>query len=140
MLPTIRYVASGFLLLLILFIVSCSDDDHTVTQVLDDDLEGANGWVFLNVAPADHEGILDNSFSSSSIHSLSTTSSSAQAGGFSFWRFSIPRPDIPVGASLELTVKVKVSDVTGDGAFIAMRGDKNSSSLFLRQPRVSNQL
>lgn len=37
-------------------------------------------------------------------------------------------PDIHVGSSLELTVKVKVTNVTGNGVFVALRGDGDSSS------------
>lgn len=128
---TIRLAASGLLFLTVVFISSCSEDEHTITQLLEDDLEGANGWVFVNVAPADQEGVLDNAISASSTHSLSITSSS-EAGGFSFWRYTILQPDVPVGASLELTVKVKVSAITGAGAFVALRGDQSGSSVFFK--------
>ena len=119
----------GLLCGILLLVSACSDDDdHTTTQIVDDDVEGSIGWQFVNMASATHTGVVVNSASASSSHSLSITSSEVKADGFSFWSLKVTPPDIPVGASLELTVKVKVTDVTGEGVFVALRGDGNSSS------------
>lgn len=108
---------------------ACSeDDDHTTTQIVNDDLEGSVAWQFVNVAPAAHAGVVVSSVSASSSHSLSIESSAAQPDGFSFWRLNVTPPDIPVGAELELKVKVKVTNVTGEGVSIALRGDGDSST------------
>jgi hypothetical protein len=120
---------AGLLCGILLLVGACSDDDHhTTTQIVDDDLEGSITWQFVNVAPATHSGVVASSVSASSSHSLSITSSEARSGGFSFWRLNVTPPDIPVGAPLELMVKVKVTNVTGGGVFVALRGDGDSSS------------
>jgi hypothetical protein len=117
------------LLAFLLIISACSDDDEpSVHQIVNDDVEGSIAWQFVNVAPAAHAGVVVNSASASSSHSLSISSSEVKADGFSFWSLKVTPPDIPVGASLELTVKVKVTNVTGEGVFVALRGDGDSSS------------
>jgi hypothetical protein len=124
----------GFLLM----IGACSDDDGHNVQIVNDDLEGSIAWEFINVTPTTHDGEVVSSVSASSSHSLATTSSIEQAGGFSFWRLVLTPSDIPVGASLELSVKVKVTNVTGNGAYIALRGDDNSpNSLFFKTTQGS---
>lgn len=119
---------------LVFILSACSDDDeHTRTTLVNDNLEGTVAWQFVNVAPADHAAQIASSVSASSSHSLSTISSVVAANGFSFWRLAVTPSDIPVGASLELTVKVKVTNVTGNGVFISMRGDDDSpNSLFFK--------
>src|SRR5690349_9373631 len=117
----------------VFLISACSDDDkHSGVQVVNDNLEGSIEWQFVNVAPAAHSATVASSVSASSSHSLSTTSVE-QSTGFSFWRLGVTPSNIPVGASLELSVKVKVANVTGDGVFIALRGDDDSpNSLFFK--------
>ena len=122
---------AGLLCGILLLVSACSDDDdHTTKQIVNDDLEGSIAWQFVNVAPASHAGVLVNSVSASSSHSLSITSSEAKSDGFSFWRLDITPSDIHVGAPLELTVKVRVTNVTGDGVYVALRGDDNSNNIF----------
>jgi hypothetical protein len=121
---------AGLLCGILLLVSACSDDDHITKQIVNDDLEGSNAWQFVNVAPASHAGVLVNSVSASSSHSLSITSSEAKSDGFSFWRLDVTPSDIHVGAPLELTVKVRVTNVTGDGVYVALRGDDNSNNIF----------
>ena len=116
------------LFVFLLIISACSDDEPGAVQVVSDDLEGSIAWQFVNAAPATHAGVVVNSVSASSSHSLQTTSSEAKSSGFSFWRLDVTPSNIPVGKPLELTVKVKVTNVTGDGVFMALRGDGASSS------------
>jgi hypothetical protein len=122
----ILYRTAGLLCGILLLVSACSDDDddHTTKQIVNDDLEGSIAWQFVNVAPASHAGVLVNSVSASSSHSLSITSSEAKSDGFSFWRLDITPSDIHVGAPLELTVKVRVTNVTGDGVYVALRGGR----------------
>jgi len=116
---------------ILLLVSACSDDDDQATkQIVNDDLEGSIAWQFVNVAPASHAGVLVNSVSASSSHSLSITSSEAKSDGFSFWRLDITPSDIHLGAPLELTVKVRVTNVTGNGVYVALRGDDNSNNIF----------
>ena len=123
--------SAGLLCGILLLVSACSDDDdQTTKQIVNDDLEGSIAWQFVNVAPASHAGVLVNSVSASSSHSLSITSSEAKSDGFSFWRLDITPSDIHVGAPLELTVKVRVTNVTGNGVYVALRGDDNSNNIF----------
>ena len=133
-----RRAMSVFVFLTLLF-GACGDDNHPVVQIIDDNLESGNNWTFHNVAPAEHEDFFDNTVSASSSHSLTIKSTKAEPDGFSFWRFTWTPQDIAVGSSLELKVKVKVTDVTGEGAYIALRGDGTSPNVFFEttQGRVA---
>jgi len=128
----LRRGAMGIFLSAALFFSACDDDDHHVTQIVDDDLESGNIWTFHNVTPAAHEGLLDNTVSASSSHSLEIKSALAESGGFSFWRRTWVPDNITVGSHLELKVKVKLTEVTGSGVYIAFRGDQGSSNVFFK--------
>lgn len=114
-----------------LLVVACDDDDHKVMTIIEDNMESSIDWGFLNVNDAGHEGIVDNTTSSSPSHSLSIGSTAAKPGAFSFWRATWSPNGIPVGSSLELRVNIKV-DVTGEGAFFALRGDGKSGMVFFQ--------
>ena len=133
-----RRAMSVFVFLTVLF-GACGDDNHVVAPIIDDNLESGNNWTFHNVAPAEHEDSFDNTVSASSSHSLTIKSTKAEPDGFSFWRRVWAPQDIHVGSSLELKVKVKVTDVTGEGAYIALRGDGTSPNVFFEttQGRVA---
>lgn len=134
MLSTIHFLrrgAMGICLFLTLLFAGCDDDDHKVISIVDDDLESGNNWTFYNVS-VEHEALFDDAVSASTTHSLGIKSNKAEAGGFSYWGLRWVPKDIPVGSSLELQVNVKVTDVTGEGAFVAMRGDGDSGNLFFR--------
>ena len=142
MLAAARYLrqwAIGIFIFLTLLFGACDDDNHLVAQIIDDNLESGNNWTFHNVAPAVHEDFFDNTVSASSSHSLTIKSTKAEPSGFSFWRLTWTPQDIRVGSSLDLKVKVKVTDVTGDGAYIALRGDGTSPNIFFEttQKRVA---
>src|SRR5688572_33416114 len=103
----LRYDAACILLSMLMFSGSCVEDEHSSTQIIDDNLESGNIWTFHNVTPAAHEGLLDNTVSASSSHSLEIKSALAESGGFSFWRRTWAPDNIPVGSHLELKVNVK---------------------------------
>jgi len=128
----LRQGARCILLSMIIFSGSCDDDEHSSTQIIDDNLESGNIWTFHNVTPAAHEGLLDNTVSSSSSHSLEIKSTLAESEGFSFWRRTWVPDNIPVGSHLELKVKVKLTEVTGNGVYIAFRGDQGTSNVFFK--------
>ena len=133
--------SAGLLCGILLLVSACSDDDdHTTTQIVNDDLEGSIAWQFVNVAPASHAGVVVNSVSASSSHSLSITSSEAKSDGFSFWRLVKTPSDIHVGAPLELTVKVRVTNVTGNGVYVALRGDDASNMVFFETTQGSQTI
>jgi hypothetical protein len=143
MLAATHYLRQGRLAIFLsstLFFGSCDDDEHKFTQIVSDDLESGNKWTFHNVAPAVHEDLLDGAVSASASHSLAIKSAKAEASGFSFWSLRWAPEDILVGSSLELHVNVKVTDVTGEGAFVAMRGDAGSAVVFFETTQGSKSI
>jgi len=116
--------------LFFVLLVACSDDDHKTLQIVNDDLEGANSWQFVNVSPAAHSGGINITEFASASHSLGIKSSVAVGSGFSYWSYWWTPKNIPVGSKLELTVKVKVEGVTGPGTYVALRGDIGTGSGF----------
>lgn len=132
--------AMGIFLSILLLVSACDDDEHKVTQIVNDNLESGNKWTFYNVPPAVHEDLLDGTVSASVPHSLAIKSTKAEAAGFSYWSLRWVPEDIPVGSSLELQVNLKVTDVTGEGAFIAMRGDADSGVVFFQTTQDSKSI
>jgi len=100
------------------------------TELLNDTITTSTQWSFQNANEPEDKGTVSSAFSSSKGHSLSITSATTATTGFSDWLYLIPGPQLTVGSRLILKVKVKLNDVTGNGVFIAMRGDTQSGSAF----------
>ena len=123
----LRRGATAMFLSLILFSVSCDDDDQKAAQLINDTLEDGNAWKFFNAGDAGHIGLLEERASASLSHSLFSRSS-LESSGYSQWVLTLQAPKVQPGSALELTVKVKVSELTGEGAIVAIRGDKKNSA------------
>jgi len=114
-------------LLAIVVLISCSDDDEKYVTLLDDDFDNSPGWQYTSTA--NHVGTLDAVEFSSPQHSLEITAIDTQADGFSFWSQQLTSMDFPEGVKLILRAKVKTQNVTGEGAFVALRCDSNTAVL-----------
>jgi hypothetical protein len=136
----LRKGAMRIVLSIVLLVCACDDDDHQVTEIIKDNIETGYNWNFDNEAPAVHEGFLDLTVSASGSSSLAIKSTKAEASGFSYWWLGWTPQDIPIGSSLELQVNIKVTDVTGEGAFIALRGDGDSGVVFFETTQGSKSI
>ena len=116
-----------FCFLAIVLITSCSDDDEKSVTLLDDDFDNSPGWQYTSTA--NHVGTLDAVEFSSPQQSLKIKALDTQANGFSFWSQQIMAVSFPEKAKLILRAKVKTQDVTGEGVFVALRCDSNTTQL-----------
>ncbi|MEJ1242420.1 hypothetical protein WBG78_29995 [Chryseolinea sp. T2] len=114
-------------ILALLLLTFCSDDDEKFITLLDDDFDNSPGWQY--VSTANHVGALDAVEFSSPSHSLKITALDTQANGFSFWSQNLTSANFPDGAQLVLKAKIKTQDVTGEGVFVALRCDSNTTVL-----------
>ncbi len=100
-------------------------------EVLNDTIAATNGWSYDNKSEPEDKGTENTDFFTSKGYSLSITSASTSASnGFSYWSLWIPNLQLPVGSKLVLKAKVKLTDVTGNGVHVAMRGDSQSENIF----------
>jgi hypothetical protein len=109
---------------------SWSDPKTIEVEIFNDSIKKVNSWHFFNVQPVNHNGIVTNLAFASSTHSLSINSSTSSPEGFSSWSYHLSPSNIPVGSALVLKAKIKMVDLTGNGVYMAMRGDTGNSANF----------
>ncbi|HEY5825801.1 MAG TPA: hypothetical protein VIT44_15610 [Cyclobacteriaceae bacterium] len=99
-------------------------------EIMRDSIAASNSWFFDNTREPEDKGTVNAAFSSSKGHALSISSASTSTTGFSSWAYRITPSDIPVGSRLVLKLKVKLNEVTGNGVYVALRGDVQSENVF----------
>jgi hypothetical protein len=85
-------------------------------------------WTFTN-QQATATGSVDQSHASTPGHSLAIESQSTGTG-FSYWRYTFTPSQMQVGSRLVLKAKVRTENVTGNGAYVVIRGDGPSGTYF----------
>ena len=96
------------------------------TSIFQDPITSNNVWQHFVSGGANHTASLSGDFSSPPL-SLSIKSNGTSSG-FSYWVYSWKPTNIEEGTDLVLKVKIKALDLSGAGAFFAIRANVNEKS------------
>lgn len=102
------------------------------TTVLKDQITKNSNWsyAFSSMGNPNHVGSIIDSVSSSPPNSLSIQSNTVSTAGFSYWVYSWKPSNIEEGADVLFKVKIKAKNITGKGAYFAVRADINNEMAF----------
>jgi hypothetical protein len=103
----------------------------TATIVFSDSISLPNPWIYSSVGATTNSGMITSDAYSSPTHSLQITSTSAAAANtFSSWAYALPTTNFPIGSALAVKVRIKLVNVTGNGIYVAIRGDGTNGIAF----------
>jgi hypothetical protein len=99
------------------------------TVIFNDSINGnASNWEYAHFGESNHSGEISTTLFSSPSSSLKI--SATEPTEFSYWRYAFSPEGIAQGSRLTMEVNVSLDNVTGEGVFIAIRGDSDDGMVF----------
>jgi hypothetical protein len=110
-----------------------SSEKNNPTILLSDSISSnTTGWHFTQTAGSVQTGALSSQVYLSAGTSMEIQSAITSPTAYSYWYYSWMPQGLNQSDRLQLTVNVKLENVTGPGVYIALRGNSDTKSVFIR--------
>ncbi len=109
------------------------------TIIFNDSINGKDtNWDYSGFGDSNHSSEISSTHFSSPGSSLKI--SATAHSDFSFWGFTFSPEEIAQGSRLTMEVDIRLDNVTGEGVFIAMRGDSEDGMVFFETTQLTKTI